>query len=124
MKTTTSKITIDSIVAAAENLKEVIVRTPLLTNHILSERYNANIVLKREDLQVVRSYKIRGAFHKIHSLAKEQLNACGTPNIVMQLAIFGVANVVSCEKRGQSGRFSGCSRVGRFTLGRALRPST
>lgn len=74
MKVTTSKVTVDGIVEAAEKLEKVIVRTPLLFNQILSEQYDSNIVLKREDLQVVRSYKIRGAYNKIQSLSKHQLN--------------------------------------------------
>jgi threonine dehydratase len=45
----------------------------LLSSVNLSERYGDNIYLKREDLQVVRSYKLRGAFNKISSLAPEQL---------------------------------------------------
>lgn len=100
MSVVVSKITIDGIVSAAENLKEVIVRTPLLPNHILSERYDANIVLKREDLQVVRSYKIRGAFHKIHSLSKVQLQhgvVCASAGNHAQ----GVA--LACRKKGIHG---------------------
>ena len=59
--------------AAAERLKNIIVRTPLTLNHNLSRKYNANIYLKREDLQVVRSYKIRGAYNMLSSLPQEQL---------------------------------------------------
>ena len=47
--------------AAAERLKGTVKRTPLEYNQGLSERYKANIYLKREDLQLVRSYKLRGA---------------------------------------------------------------
>lgn len=54
-------------------LKEVVFHTPLMFNHLLSERYQAKIYLKREDLQNVRSYKIRGAYHKISSLNSEEL---------------------------------------------------
>ena len=53
---------------AKENLRKVISPTPLLLNVNLSSEYKANVFLKREDLQVVRSYKIRGAFNKIQSL--------------------------------------------------------
>jgi threonine dehydratase len=53
-------------------LKEVVLHTPLAFNMNLSEQYNANIFLKREDLQVVRSYKIRGAYNKISSLTDEE----------------------------------------------------
>ncbi len=56
-------------------LRSVVVRTPLIYNAVLSERYQANIYLKREDLQVVRSYKIRGAYSKIHSLSEQQKEA-------------------------------------------------
>jgi threonine dehydratase len=44
-----------------------------MRNINLSERYEANIYLKREDLQVVRSYKIRGAYNKMASLSAEEL---------------------------------------------------
>jgi len=57
-----------SVLKAKENLKNVILPTPLMINVNLSNEYKANIYLKREDLQVVRSYKIRGAYNKIQSL--------------------------------------------------------
>jgi threonine dehydratase len=63
---------IDSIIKANQNLKEVVVRTPFLKNHGLSKMYDCNIFLKREDMQQVRSFKIRGAYHKISSLSKEE----------------------------------------------------
>jgi threonine dehydratase len=58
---------------AALNLKKVVVRTPLQLNHNLSRKYNCNVYLKREDLQVVRSYKLRGAYNMMSSLSAEQL---------------------------------------------------
>ena len=66
-----STLTIDSI-AAKEQIKDVVTRTPLQYNLHLSEKYGAEVYLKREDLQVVRSYKLRGAFNKICSLSKEE----------------------------------------------------
>ena len=45
----------------------------MLENRELSSRYNAKVFLKREDLQIVRSYKIRGAYNKIKSLDADQL---------------------------------------------------
>ncbi|MEJ7560662.1 MAG: threonine ammonia-lyase IlvA [Pedobacter sp.] len=56
---------------AAERLKGTVKRTPLEYNQGLSERYNANIYLKREDLQLVRSYKLRGAYNMISTLTPE-----------------------------------------------------
>ncbi len=72
MKTLSSLPTLDFI-AAVERLKNIIVRTPLTLNHNLSRKYDANIYLKREDLQIVRSYKLRGAYNMISSLPQEQL---------------------------------------------------
>ena len=64
---------LDNIYLAAERLRGVAVHTPLQENLNLSDRYGANIFLKREDLQVVRSYKIRGAYNKMASLSAEAL---------------------------------------------------
>jgi threonine dehydratase len=58
---------------AAMRLKKVVTRTPLTYNHNLSRKYQCSIYLKREDLQVVRSYKLRGAYNMISSLPQEQL---------------------------------------------------
>ena len=58
---------------AEQRLKKVATKTPLQLNRNLSKRYNANIYLKREDLQVVRSYKVRGAYNMMCSLPKEKL---------------------------------------------------
>jgi threonine dehydratase len=66
-------VTIENIIRAAYRLNEVIIETPLQYNQNLSERYAANIYLKREDLQVVRSYKIRGAYNCMSNLNAEQL---------------------------------------------------
>lgn len=75
MNENTINITLDSIKQAAEILKEVAIKTPLQKNLNLSTKFDANIQLKREDLQQVRSYKIRGAYHKMSSLsAKETEN--------------------------------------------------
>jgi threonine dehydratase len=54
-------------------LASIVEPTPLTKSINLSAHYGANIYLKREDLQQVRSYKIRGAFNKISSLSKESL---------------------------------------------------
>lgn len=64
---------LDNIYLAAERLRSVAVHTPLQENINLSDRYGANIYLKREDLQVVRSYKIRGAYNKMASLSADVL---------------------------------------------------
>ncbi|WP_185855578.1 threonine ammonia-lyase [Blattabacterium cuenoti] len=61
------------IIKAKKILKNIIYETPLQKNYFLSEKYKANIYLKREDLQIIRSYKIRGAYNKIINLSNEDL---------------------------------------------------
>jgi threonine dehydratase len=68
-----SIVKLDDIVLASHLLKDVVAHTPLQKNFILSERYGCNVYLKREDLQVVRSFKIRGAYNLIRSLPDDQL---------------------------------------------------
>jgi threonine dehydratase len=65
-------INLKEVYEAERSLKGVINKTPLEYNERLSELYDAKIYLKREDLQPVRSYKIRGAYNKISSLNAEQ----------------------------------------------------
>lgn len=55
-----------------ERLKGVISETPLVKNFNISEFHNSNVYLKREDLQLVRSYKIRGAYNKISQLSETE----------------------------------------------------
>ena len=66
-------IGLSDVRAAAERLRAVGVETPLQRSERLSERHGASIYLKREDLQVVRSYKIRGAYNFIAGLPPERL---------------------------------------------------
>ncbi len=63
---------IDNIRAAATQIKAVVFESPLSRNEQMSSSYDANILFKREDLQQVRSYKIRGAFNKISSLSASE----------------------------------------------------
>lgn len=58
---------------AAKRLKGIVNRTPLQLNANLSRKYQCNVYLKREDLQVVRSYKLRGAYNMMSSLPQDQL---------------------------------------------------
>ncbi|GAB1445469.1 threonine ammonia-lyase IlvA [Flammeovirgaceae bacterium] len=58
--------------AAAEVLQKVVIKTPLQYHRKLSEQFGCDLYLKREDLQAVRSYKIRGAYNLIQSLSSQQ----------------------------------------------------
>lgn len=66
-------VRMEDIVRAHHTLKEVIVRTPLQRDPNLSAKYDCNVYLKREDLQIVRSFKIRGAYNKIRHLQPDEL---------------------------------------------------
>lgn len=63
---------LENVQIAEENLRGVVKHTPLELNRRLSDKFGANVFLKREDLQVVRSYKLRGAYNKISRLTKPQ----------------------------------------------------
>jgi threonine dehydratase len=64
--------TLEAIEAAALKLKEITSVTPLNQNTRYSKDFEANILFKREDLQQVRSYKIRGAYNKMSSLTPSE----------------------------------------------------
>ncbi|TGN08540.1 threonine dehydratase [Leptospira ilyithenensis] len=57
---------------AYEVLKPIVLKTPLQYHRKSSEKFDCEVYIKREDLQVVRSYKIRGAYHLIQSLSEEE----------------------------------------------------
>ena len=57
-----------AVEAARRRLAAVLSPTPLQLNPRLSERIGGQVWLKREDLQVVRSYKVRGAYNLIAQL--------------------------------------------------------
>ncbi len=59
---------LEKVYEAKERIKGVAIHTPLMKNENLSEEFLAQVYLKREDLQPVRSYKLRGAYNKIVSL--------------------------------------------------------
>ncbi len=65
----TAIIPASKIQEAKARLSEVVTKTPFLKNHNLSEKYDCNIFLKREDMQAVRSFKIRGAYNKMCTLS-------------------------------------------------------
>lgn len=72
MQITTFSPQLKDIKQAAKNLQGVVENTQLHKSHTYSQYYGANILLKREDLQAVRSYKIRGAYNKMSSLSKDE----------------------------------------------------
>lgn len=61
-------VQVEDILIAYRHLKEIVAHTPLQKNERLSEKYGANVYLKREDLQHVRSFKLRGAYYSMKLL--------------------------------------------------------
>src|SRR6201994_17568 len=86
--------------SAYDRLKDIVKHTPLEFNQRLSERYGCKVYLKREDLQVVRSYKLRGAYNMISQLSADQMSrgvVCASAGNHAQ----GVA--FSCRRLGTKG---------------------
>lgn len=96
-------VTIDALAveSAAERLSGVVSRTPLQRNARLSGATGAQIWLKREDLQPVRSYKIRGAYNLISQL-DEATRAAGVVCASAGNHAQGVA--FACARLGIRGR--------------------
>jgi threonine dehydratase len=90
-----------AVVAAADNLRNVVQRTPLMRSERLSAELGTGVWLKREDLQIGRSYKVRGAHNLIASLSPEERErgvVCASAGNHAQ----GVA--LSCSALGIRGR--------------------
>ena len=66
-------VLVEDIMIANQRIKDVVLHTPLQFNPLLSNKYGCNVYLKREDLQVVRSFKIRGAYNRIKKLTQKEL---------------------------------------------------
>ncbi|MGW6282094.1 threonine ammonia-lyase IlvA [Kribbella sp. NPDC055071] len=89
------------IEAAVERLNGVAVRTPLQRNLRLSERTGAQVWLKREDLQIGRSYKLRGAYNLIAQL-DDAAKAAGV--VCASAGNHGQGLAYSCHVLGVQGK--------------------
>ncbi|MFD1706876.1 threonine ammonia-lyase IlvA [Siminovitchia sediminis] len=67
----TKTLNLEDILIAHQSLKDVVAHTPLQKNERLSEKYDCQVYVKREDLQHVRSFKLRGAYYKIKAVEQE-----------------------------------------------------
>ena len=91
---------IKNIQKAKDIVRDVALITPLQRNERLSEQYDANVYFKREDLQPIRSFKLRGAYHKIYKLSDAERKSgivCASAGNHAQ----GVA--LACNKLGIKG---------------------
>ena len=68
-------LTAADIDEAARRIADVVSVSPLQHSDRLSEATGAEVYLKREDLQTVRSYKLRGAYNLLMQLSGEELRA-------------------------------------------------
>ena len=94
-------VSVEEIKAAAKRITGAVRATPLEYSPRLSEQLGAEVYLKREDLQQVRSYKIRGAYNLIDSL-DDDARAAGVVTASAGNHAQGVA--WSCQKLGIEGR--------------------
>ncbi|MEV0977159.1 threo-3-hydroxy-L-aspartate ammonia-lyase [Streptomyces sp. NPDC049915] len=70
---TPAPITLDDVRDAAERIKGVAHRTPVLRSRTLDERVGAEVFLKCENFQRVGAFKFRGAYNAASRLTPEQL---------------------------------------------------
>ena len=68
--TVTSRVSAQEVDDAYLRIKDVVKETPLQYDRYLSQKYQCNVYLKREDLQWVRSFKLRGAYNAISVLSE------------------------------------------------------
>lgn len=61
------------VLAARRTLVHIVRRTPVLTSEALDEIAGCRLFFKAENLQLTGSFKVRGAFNKIHSLSSTEL---------------------------------------------------
>jgi threonine dehydratase len=85
--------------AAEAEMRSVFPATPLQRNVHLSDRFGADIWLKREDLSPVRSYKLRGAFNAMRKLPDQKLFVCASAGnhaqgVAFMCSHFGVRGVI------------------------------
>ncbi|WP_299040180.1 threonine ammonia-lyase IlvA [uncultured Pseudokineococcus sp.] len=94
-------MTADAVEEAARRLAGAVQRTPLQLSARLSEATGARVHLKREDLQAVRSYKVRGAYNLIAQLSEAEL-ARGV--VCASAGNHGQGVAAACRELGVRGR--------------------
>ena len=94
---------LQSIKEASYKLKKIFKETPLIYSNEFSDKYQANIYLKREDLTPVRSYKIRGAYNKMNYL-QEKYNSSINNVVTCSAGNHAQGVAYSCNKMGIHGK--------------------
>src|SRR4051795_5297749 len=103
MTTETLPITFDDVRAAAERLRGVAHRTPVLTAHTLDERCGGRVFLKAENLQRIGAFKFRGAYNAVTALAPERGVATASSGnhaqaVALAAALHGLEAVILMPK--------------------------
>ena len=113
-------VTITDLKRAAEVLKPVAVRTPLLFDDVLSEKLGVDIRYKPECLQRAGAFKFRGAYNYLHSLP-EDVRARGVvapssgnhgQGVAMAARLFGVPATVVMPTNVTAPKRAGAERLG------------
>ena len=68
---------LEKIINVRENIKDTVIKTPLLYSNVFSKISNNNVYMKCKNLQLTGAYKIRGALNKILSLSEEEKSIRG-----------------------------------------------
>lgn len=92
----TQSVQVEDILIANQLLKDIVAHTPLQKNDRLSEKYDCHVYIKREDLQHVRSFKLRGAYYKmkrIETEARKKGIVCASAGNHAQGVAFACANL-------------------------------
>ncbi|PID21538.1 threonine dehydratase [Sporosarcina sp. P3] len=95
-KMETPSVQVEDILIANQLLKDIVAHTPLQKNDRLSEKYDCHVYIKREDLQHVRSFKLRGAYYKmkrIETEARKKGIVCASAGNHAQGVAFACANL-------------------------------
>ncbi|ARF18783.1 threonine ammonia-lyase IlvA [Sporosarcina ureae] len=95
-KMETPRVQVEDILIANQLLKDIVAHTPLQKNDRLSEKYDCHVYIKREDLQHVRSFKLRGAYYKmkrIETEARKKGIVCASAGNHAQGVAFACANL-------------------------------
>lgn len=67
------RVKIEDILMAHNCMKDIVIKTPLQRDTVLSEKYDCDVYVKREDLQLIRSFKIRGAYNLIQKFTERKV---------------------------------------------------
>jgi threonine dehydratase len=111
---------IADIRAAAARLAGLAVETPLLESPVLNERFGARLLFKPEVLQRTGSFKFRGAYNKISTLAPEERSrgvvAFSSGNhaqgVAASAAMFGIGAVILMPTDAPAMKIANVRRMG------------